>query len=61
MKAQMTMQAQTKSVPVRLLVCDYRDGVMRGYADFDEAALAELGESAAEADLIRVALKKAAG
>ncbi len=42
-EAQMTMQAQTKSGPVQLLVCDYRDGVMRGYADFDEAALAELG------------------
>ncbi len=41
--AQMTMQAQTKGGPVRLLVCDYRDGQMRGYADFDEAALVDLG------------------
>ena len=41
--AQMTMQAQTKAGPVQLLVCDYRDGVMRGYADFDHAALAQLG------------------
>jgi molecular chaperone Hsp33 len=41
--AQMTMQAQTKSGPVQLLVCDYRDGVMRGYADFEEAELADLG------------------
>ncbi|MEP2735042.1 MAG: Hsp33 family molecular chaperone HslO [Erythrobacter sp.] len=41
--AQMTMQAQTKGGAVRLLVCDYRDGEMRGYADFDEDALGELG------------------
>lgn len=41
--AQMTMQAQTKSGPVQLLVCDYRDGVMRGYADFDSEALSPLG------------------
>ncbi|MEO9462054.1 MAG: Hsp33 family molecular chaperone HslO [Marinomonas sp.] len=41
--AQMTMQAQTESGPVRLLVCDYRDGQMRGYADFDESALSDLG------------------
>ncbi len=41
--AQMTMQAQTKGGPVRLLVCDYRDGQMRGYADFDASALSDLG------------------
>lgn len=41
--AQMTMQAQTQDGVVRLLVCDYRAGGMRGYADFDAAALAELG------------------
>jgi len=40
---QLTMQAQTEAGPVRLLVCDYRDGEMRGYADFDGARLAELG------------------
>lgn len=40
---QMTMQAQTDAGAVRLLVCDYRDGAMRGYADFDHTALAELG------------------
>ncbi|HSM52871.1 MAG TPA: Hsp33 family molecular chaperone HslO, partial [Erythrobacter sp.] len=32
--AQLTMQAQTQDGPVRLLVCDYRGGEMRGYADF---------------------------
>lgn len=41
--AQMTMQAQTQNGAVKLLVCDFRSGEMRGYADFDEADLAELG------------------
>jgi len=41
--AQMTMQAQTQDGVVRLLVCDFRQGMMRGYADFDREALAELG------------------
>lgn len=41
--AQMTMQAQTQDGVVRLLVCDYRAGQMRGYADFDSEALAGLG------------------
>ena len=41
--AQMTIQAQTQDGVVRLLVCDFRDGEMRGYADFDSATLAELG------------------
>lgn len=45
--AQMTMQAQTKGGPVRLLVCDYREGEMRGYADFDADALAQLGANPA--------------
>ena len=42
-QAQLTLQAQTKAGPVRLLVCDYRAGEMRGYAEFDEAQLAGLG------------------
>jgi molecular chaperone Hsp33 len=42
-KAQLTMQAQTKGGIVNLLVCDYRDGAVRGYADFDAARLAKLG------------------
>lgn len=41
--AQMTMQAQTQEGVVRLLVCDFRGGVMRGYVNFDEEALAGLG------------------
>ncbi|GMM94576.1 Hsp33 family molecular chaperone HslO [Qipengyuania sp. MTN3-11] len=41
--AQITMQAQTENGPVRLLVCDCKNGALRGYADFDAARLAELG------------------
>lgn len=41
--AQMTIQAQTQDGVVRLLVCDFRGGSMRGYADFDEEALLSLG------------------
>ena len=41
--SQVTMQAQTEAGAVRLLVCDYRGGELRGYVDFDEARLAELG------------------
>jgi molecular chaperone Hsp33 len=41
--AQMTMQAQTNGGIVKLLVCDYRAGAVRGYADFDEERLARLG------------------
>ena len=40
---QMTMQAQTEEGAVRLLVCDYRSGELRGYVDFDADRLAELG------------------
>lgn len=40
---QLTMQAQTEGGVVRLLVCDYRDGALRGYVDFDRERLAELG------------------
>ncbi|KWV92262.1 molecular chaperone Hsp33 [Erythrobacter sp. YT30] len=42
-EAQVTMQAQTKSGAVSLLVCDFRGGTMRGYVDFDDAALGGLG------------------
>jgi molecular chaperone Hsp33 len=41
--AQMTMQAQTQGGIVRLLVCDYRAGAVRGYADFDAERLGKLG------------------
>jgi molecular chaperone Hsp33 len=40
---QLTMQAQTRAGPVQLLVCDYRAGEMRGYADFDPDRLTGLG------------------
>lgn len=41
--AQMTMQAQTQGGIVKLLVCDYRAGAVRGYVDFDGERLAGLG------------------
>lgn len=34
---QMTLQAQTESGVIDLLVCDYRAGELRGYVKFDEA------------------------
>ncbi len=42
-EAQLTMQAQTQSGVVKLLVCDFRAGVMRGYADFNKDELDGLG------------------
>lgn len=41
--AQLTIQAQTKCGAVSLLVCDFRGGSLRGYAEFDEGQLATLG------------------
>lgn len=41
--AQLTLQAQTQGGIVKLLVCDYRAGAVRGYADFDGDRLAKLG------------------
>ncbi len=41
--AQLTMQAQTRTGVVSLLVCDYRGGSVRGYADFDAERLTQLG------------------
>lgn len=41
--AQMTMQAQTQGGIVRLLVCDFRAGELRGYVDYDVQRLAALG------------------
>ena len=38
---QLTLQAQTDSGVVKLLVCDYRGGELRGYVQFDEERLAE--------------------
>jgi molecular chaperone Hsp33 len=39
---QLTLQAQTESGIVDLLVCDYRGGELRGYVRFDQARLTEL-------------------
>lgn len=41
--AQLTMQAQTQEGVVSLLICDFRGGELRGYADFDAEALSKLG------------------
>lgn len=40
---QLTMQAQTEGGVVGLLVCDWRDGELRGYVEFDRERLAALG------------------
>lgn len=41
--SQLTMQAQTEGGIVQLLVCDYRDGELRGYVRHDAERLAMLG------------------
>ena len=43
--SQLTLQAQTESGAVDLLVCDYRAGELRGYVRHDPAALASLGNN----------------
>lgn len=40
---QLTMQAQTDGGVVRLLVCDWQGGSLRGYVDFDAERLDALG------------------
>lgn len=40
---QLTLQAQTENGVVSLLVADYKDGDLRGYAKFDSDRLAEMG------------------
>lgn len=39
---QLTMQAQTESGIIDLLVCDYKGGELRGYVRFDRERLAEM-------------------
>lgn len=39
---QLTMQAQTEAGAIKLLVCDYKDGALRGYAQFDRIQIASL-------------------
>jgi molecular chaperone Hsp33 len=41
-EGQLTLQAQTENGAIAMLVCDYKDGDLRGYAQFDLAKLAEL-------------------
>ena len=43
---QLTMQAQTRAAPVTLMVCDYKGGELRGYVQFDDEAVAALGDEA---------------
>jgi len=50
-EGQLTIQAQTSNGIVRLLVCDYRNGAIRGYADFDRERLATLGANPSLASL----------
>ncbi len=38
--SQMTLQAQTEAGVINLLACDYKDGALRGYVDFDRERLA---------------------
>jgi molecular chaperone Hsp33 len=44
-EGQMTLQAQTKGGIVSLLVCDYKNGELRGYVQFDAERLARLGKN----------------
>ncbi len=39
--AQLTLQAQTESGVINLLACDYKDGALRGYVQFDAERLAQ--------------------
>ena len=41
---QLTLQAQTEGGVVRLLVCDYQGGAVRGYVDYDPERLADAPE-----------------
>jgi molecular chaperone Hsp33 len=49
--SQLTLQAQTEGGAVELLVCDYRDGELRGYVRFDPERCAALGEAPLLSDL----------
>lgn len=49
--SQLTIQAQTEDGIVKLLVCDYRNGELRGYVQHDEDRVAELAEAPALEEL----------
>lgn len=40
--SQLTLQAQTEAGVINLLACDYKDGALRGYVEFDRERLAAL-------------------
>ncbi|WP_339472263.1 Hsp33 family molecular chaperone HslO, partial [Pseudomonas sp. EL_65y_Pfl1_R83] len=44
-EGQLTMQAQTQSGIVTLLVCDYKGGELRGYVQYDAERLASAPEN----------------
>lgn len=44
-QGQLTMQAQTQGGIIKLMVCDFKDGELRGYVDFDRERLATLGDN----------------
>lgn len=44
-QGQLTLQAQTSGGIVGLMVCDYQDGRLRGYVQFDADRLGEVGEA----------------
>ncbi|MGK6356336.1 Hsp33 family molecular chaperone HslO [Sphingomonas sp. DT-207] len=44
-QGQMTLQAQSKGGIVSLLVCDYKNGELRGYVQFDAERLSQLGKN----------------
>jgi molecular chaperone Hsp33 len=44
--SQLTLQAQTEGGIVELMVCDYRDGELRGYVKHDAGRLATIGADA---------------
>lgn len=48
---QLTIQAQAEGGTISLLVCDYRDGELRGYLDHDPAEFDTLGASPNLAEL----------
>lgn len=41
-QSQLTLQAQTEAGVINLLACDYKDGALRGYVDFDRERFAQL-------------------
>src|SRR6187549_477598 len=49
--SQLTMQAQTKGGVVELLVCDYRDGELRGYVQHNATRLADLHDESSLSEL----------